>query len=279
MSLEVYKAFKVGKTPGEIGIELEYEGSNLPKKGYEVFWARTADNSLRGDSGEFVLRKPVSRDNLDTALGELDKAFHMSNTKIVPTYRAGTHVHINVQELSTVQLISYFVMYFMFENLLLKICSPERTGNHFCLRLRDASSLADLLAEFIKNPSIGLFQSDNYRYAALNVNSIPKFGSLEFRALESTTDWKKLTKWVDLLLALKQASTKFDNPASVLLSASGDGFEEFGKKIFGKLWGDVRDFYSEEEVRQNIWEIQHAVFSKDWTTVNLNIFAKYNLFD
>ncbi len=279
MTVKVHEAFRLKQTSGLIGVELEYEGANLPPKGFEPYWIRTVDNSLRGDSGEFVFRQPLTRDQVQTAFKTLESSFKMYNTKIIPTYRAGTHVHVNVQELSMAQLINYLVLYFMFETALLKLCSEERTGNHFCLRLKDASSLGDLLADFIQNPVIETLKSDNYRYAAVNINSVPKFGSLEFRSLESTTDWGKLELWIDLLLKLKETAKSYDNPAAVLLSASGEGFREFGKKVFGNLWGFLSQKVLEEDVRENVWEIQHAVFAKNWSEVNLNIFSKSNIFD
>lgn len=279
MTFNVKQAFKLKEVLKDVGIELEYEGVNLPKSGFETFWNRVPDNSLRGDSGEWVLKKPIFIKELPTALECLDAAFKLNKTQIIPTYRAGTHVHINVQELTVGQLFNYLVLYFMFENTLLKLCSPERTGNHFCLRLKDASSLSDLLMEFVKDPHVALLANDNFRYAAVNITSLPKFGSLEFRALESTTDWTKLILWTEILHTLKQASLKFENPAAVLLSASGDGFGEFGRKVFGSYWKILSPHFVEEDVRSNVWEIQHSVFSRDWAQVNLNIFSRSNIFD
>ena len=41
-----------------------------------------------------------------------------------------------------------------------------------------------------------------------DITALPKFGSLEFRALESSTDWAKLEAWIALHVAIKDAAVK-----------------------------------------------------------------------
>lgn len=51
---------------GDVGIEIEVEGKNLPKH-FEKYWRVEADGSLRGeDNAEYVLEKPspLSKPNL-----------------------------------------------------------------------------------------------------------------------------------------------------------------------------------------------------------------------
>lgn len=275
----VAKAFNNRPVKTEVGIELEYEGHNLAQRGFENHWSKVADGSLRGESAEYILTTPIARKDVDASLKELDEAFKAARTNIFATFRAGTHVHINVQDLSTVQLINMLTLYYMYEDTLLAFCRQDRTGNHFCLRTKDASSVTDLLRNFILNPEARLFADDNYRYASVNLTALTKYGSLEFRSLESTTDWERLKTWINLLLCLKDASVKFGDPAQILLSASGEGFDKFGKTIFGDLWNTLDPLFDENNVRESIWEIQHAVFSREWGKVNLNIFAAENIFD
>lgn len=266
-------------TSGEVGIELEYEGARLPNTGFEAFWGRHVDNSLRGDSGEYVLRTPIKRELVPDSLKLLSDCFKDSGTKIADTFRAGTHIHINVQSLTLPQVVNFLVLYFMFENTLLKFCRPDRTGNHFCLRATDAESVFELLYRSVTKGDVKGFGNDHYRYAAVNLNALPKFGSLEFRALESTTDWEKIKTWIDLHLAIKDASLKFRDPANIFGEASTQGFESFAKEIFGPHWKVVSKLYKEEDVARGVWGIQPVVFAKDWSTVNHNIFSTGNIFD
>lgn len=266
-------------TKGDVGIELEYEGANLPQTGFEQYWVKTADGSLRGESAEFVLRRPVFLNEVDEALKVLSEAFKENRTKVFKAFRAGTHIHLNMQEFNMVQVINFLTLYFMYENTLLRFCSPERTGNHFCLRAKDAEALITMLFDSVEKGDLAGFFSDHYRYSAVNLTSLSKFGSLEFRSLESTTDWKKLKTWILLHFKLREKALEFKNPSQILLGASAEGFETFTKKVFGDLWEVVKPLYQEQDVQDGVWDIQSVVFSKDWEILNYNIFAKSNIFD
>lgn len=275
----VCKAFNRRSTIGEVGIELEFEGSRLSVEGFEKYWTKCADGSLRGESAEYVLSKPLARKDIRAALDNLDECFRRDRTIINETFRAGTHIHINVQELTLPQIINLLTIYFMFETTLIKLCREDRLGNHFCLRGKDASGLINMLYKAVTNGVLHGFSSDHYRYGAVNVTSLPKFGSLEFRALESSTDWGKLEAWIDMHLCIKDAAVRFKDPAFILGTASSQGFEEFGKSVFGPLWKVLKTVYDEQDVNEGVWEIQSVVFSKDWSKISHNIFATSNIFD
>lgn len=269
---------KTPTTSGDVGIELEYEGKRLPEKGFDKFWARVADGSLRGESGEFILHKPIVLDKVDEALSILSECFLLNKTVINPTFRAGTHVHINVQDMTIAQLFNMITLYLLFENSLLKICENNRRGNHFCLRAVDAGQLIESLCDSVSMGSLKNLSSDHLRYAALNVTSLFKFGSLEFRSLESTTDWGKLKLWINTLYTLKSAAMRYPDPASLLTSASGEGFLAFTQQIFGNLFPQLSHLFSEKDLQESVWEIQSIVFSRDWQALNYNIFTPSDIF-
>ena len=275
----VRKVFNKRNVAGEVGIELEFEGRRLPASGFEDYWSKQADGSLRGESAEYVLRKPIPRDEVKKALDVLDKTFKDNATLIHDTFRAGTHIHINVQELTMPQVLNMLTIYFMFESLLIKLCREDRVGNHFCLRGRDAAAMFDLLYKAVAKGHVQEFTNDMYRYAAVNITALPKFGSLEFRALESSTNWAKLEAWIALHLALKDAAKKFQDPATILGTASVQGFKSFAESVFGEHWPLLVKLYDEQEVAEGVWAIQPVVFSKNWDSVNNNIFAVSNIFD
>lgn len=275
----VAKFFNRRPTKGEVGVELEYEGNDLPQTGFERFWTKCADGSLRGESAEYILTSPISRKDVKAALEELESSFKASKTLVKDTFRAGTHIHINVQELTLPQVINFLTIYFMFETTLIKLCREDRLGNHFCLRSRDASGLISMLYKAVTTSDTSAFSQDLYRYGAVNVTSLPKFGSLEFRALESTTDWEKVVFWVNAHLSIKDAAVSYRDPATILGEASAIGFKEFGKKVFGDSWAVLEKVYQEQDVHEGIWEIQSVVFSRDWAKANLNIFSLGNIFD
>ena len=114
----------------------------------------------------------------------------------------------------------------------------------------------------------GIFHNENLRYAAMNLVSISKFGSLEFRALRTPTTREKVIEWADTLFTLKENAIKhFSNPAELLQSMSANG----GIEVVNKLLGQYADKQTskphfEESLYEGIRQIQHWVFLNNWET-------------
>lgn len=273
--MKILDALKVLPTAGEVGVEIEIEADNLPPKEMtRVFWTVAADASLRGESCEYVLRKPLLVKQLPEAFDEITVAMKTSGTKVRPTYRAGVHVHVNVQDLTPKQLVTYLTAYFMLEEVFLAYCDKSRVGNHFCLRLSDASYLMDVLAEVVEKSDLSPLKSEDLRYASLNLTSLFKYGSVEFRALESTTDFAKITAWAGALQNLKTFSQTVTSPTDLMGSASEMGFAEFAKQAFGPYYQSFKPFATEAAITTGVRNIQYAVFARSWDKINLNIFDR-----
>lgn len=226
---------------GEVGIEIEVEGSNFPNLNY--YWRRDHDGSLRGDSAEYVLKSPVKRKTVRKALMYLKK--NLSKGSVVSeTNRTGVHVHINMLRQTNVQVFNMIVLYIIFEDLLVEWCGQDRVGNHFCLRVKDAKNLLRILRRCAEQGSLASGFSDRVRYAALNINAMPRYGSLEFRALRGTVNPVTIETWVRLLLKIKDYSSKFETPFAILEEFSKQGVEQFTDDVFGK---DTKELINVEE--------------------------------
>ena len=264
---------------GDVGIEIELEADNLPPAdAVPRQWKREKDASLRGESGEFVLRKPVPLSALDKAFSDLQACFDEFGTKERPTYRAGIHVHVNVQDLTPTQLVTFICSYFMLEEVLLRYCDKTRLGNHFCLRMSDASYLLDKIVDFIQQEDIRQLDSEDLRYASLNVTSLFKYGSIEFRALESTLDFDKIKTWAGVLVHLRDYAKTVRSPVDLLGNASALGFEAYAPVILGRWYRTFQPWAIEANIRTGIRNIQYAIYSRDWQVESLNIFKAKNLF-
>lgn len=267
----------VTETSGEIGVEIEVEGSRLPNSDMVgKLWRCEADPSLRGESCEYVLRKPLDRPEIALALDALSKAYDRNRTSVTNGYRAGIHIHVNVQDLTPRQLINFITLYFMFEECLIRFCEQSRLGNHFCLRVSDASHIVTLLTTAITTGNLRILNTDEIRYSSLNLTALFKYGSVEFRALESTNDWGKILTWIDLLLSLKKHAKTVENPTDLLGNCSAEGPEKFAKTVFGKFYPILKNHLVGLDVEELIYEgvrnIQFPIFSRDWNLKNLNIF-------
>lgn len=249
---------------GEVGIEIEVEGVNLPTQ-LKAFWTIHHDGSLRGESAEYVLAVPVSRREVRQSLEYLKS--HFKSSVVHDSIRTSVHVHLNMHERTMLEIYVILIVYFILENLIIELAGANRVGNLFCLRIKDAEYLLDQLVRAAQKDNFDVFtEEQRLRYAAVNICALFKFNSLEFRAMRGTNDPETISEWVELLLAIVDNSTKnYKTPLEVIQDFSAIGSEEFAFKILGRhltkfaghdinkiLWGSVR-------------KVQELAYCTDWT--------------
>ena len=253
---KLYELLHVKKEVGDVGVEIECEGEGL--KAIEDFgWTSVSDGSLRGEfpkrSCEWVLEKPVLIQDVKSYLQELLK--FQSKAKFKFSFRTSVHIHINVQELTVDQIINMMYTYLLCETALMNKCGKSRIGNRFCLRLDDAESLSFQLQSLIRNSGHFLFRNpgDAVRYASMNISSIWKYGSLEFRGMEGNLDPDRITNWAQTLVNIRSFACKFNNiqdvhdffvkssPKEFFNAAIGDRAVDY---IYDELEYDMRRNFS-----------------------------------
>ncbi len=235
--LLVRDLLKLKKETGELGIEIEVEGDNIPPNTLK-YWRKEQDGSLRGESGEFVLKKPLDVKGVQAALAELDQAYKDNGTEVSNSIRAGVHVHVNVQDLSVNQLMCFITTYLILENILVKWCGKSREGNLFCLRCKDAEAWLQTLETALARHDLRLLGSDHIRYASVNLKALTQYGSIEFRAMRGTRDLDAIYQWATVLRSIKEFSKQYATPMDVMgdcltdvssfaMRSLGDNFKAF----------------------------------------------------
>lgn len=227
-------------TKGDVGIEIEVEGRNLPNP--EKYWRREQDGSLRGESAEYVLAKPMTLDGAQIALKSLALDYKKAGTKADDSVRAGVHVHVNVQALNIVELYNYMTLYLILEELLVKYCGPTRVGNLFCLRSCDADFLIDRIKWAVRNKRFRNLVDDNLRYASMNVKALGNYGSLEFRAMRSTSDFALIHEWASMLVHLREMAKTFADPTDIINGFSEGEAYGFLNRILGEYATIFEDY-------------------------------------
>lgn len=218
---------------GEVGIEVEIEGNDLPRRiGDNNLWRTTEDGSLRGENREFVLRTPVTRDYVRAALDKLREG--LVDSEVVPSNRCGVHVHVNCQELEVDQVVSFITTYMCFEEVLVKWCGQERVGNLFCLRVSDAGGLIRHIKRFIDTKNVRILGTDRIRYASMNLKALAAYGSLEFRAMRSDLTPGVIETWVEMLLAVKDYAVD-KVPMDIISEFSMKGPQDFFNDVLGQF--------------------------------------------
>ena len=223
----------VGRNPkkGEYGIEIEVEGENLPHN--IPGWVEHPDGSLRGESTEYIFDGPVTLKGSVERLDKIEEAFKSSGGKIIPSYRASSHIHVNVSDLPLVKIANFITTYFILEDLLFDFAGRERAGNLFCLRGSDAEGLIYSLSQAVRTGDmVNWLNNDQIRYSALNVKALIQHGSLEVRGMRSTDDFNEVKQWLRIVHQLRQSVNSFRDPQDVIVSISARGAEGFIRSIF-----------------------------------------------
>jgi hypothetical protein len=254
--------FSLKEQKGEVGIEIEVEGHHLPRR-VEKYWAVHDDGSLRGDeTAEYVLSRPVPRDHVGKALQHLVDTWKNHDSRIdTESHRTGVHAHINVQQLTLDQTISFFCLYGILEDLIVKFCGNSREGNLFCLRLRDAEHLITFLVNMVSKGGWTQLASDRIRYASVNMNAIPKYGSMEFRSMRGTDDVDHIKLWIDMLLQIKDQALKYTKPSDMIVHMSGLGEEQFLNAVMGEYAEQLMCKDMKTLIRQGVRRVQELAFT------------------
>lgn len=237
--MKIYEQLGLDKVvKGEVGIEVEVEGNGLPHRWPVpgMPWKIVPDGSLRGEGREFVLRKPVKRDDVVECLNSLRHQLKEIGSEVVYSSRCGVHVHINCQELEVDDVISFITTYLCMEEVLVKWCGKDRVGNLFCMRVSDASGLLQYVHHLIDTKNIHALRTDRIRYASINLKALATYGSLEFRAMRSDLTPGVIESWVDMLLAIKDFSVG-KKPSDIISQFSFKGPQDF----FNDVLGDFRE--------------------------------------
>jgi hypothetical protein len=225
--------------PGLFGIEIEAEGKNM-REVHNKYWKTVDDGSLRGHypdkSAEFVINKPITREEVEPALDSLIQELEGATFDF--SFRTSVHVHVNVQDLTEAQTLNMIYAYLLLEEPLVNFCGRERKGNRFCLRVVDAEDTVEVLRTGFNGGLQYLMAQDPnaVRYSALNIASLRKYGSIEFRAMRGNIDKEVIKDWTEALYALKAYAITKKSPKEILQEYQALDADGFMRQVLGGLY-------------------------------------------
>ncbi len=252
-------------TKGDIGIEVEMEGRNLPKDLNNKFWTYEHDGSLAGyDNAEYVLINPIKIGDLTKSITSLKGI--LGGSTLEPSVRTGVHIHINVQELTIQQVATMTTLYLVVEDLLLTVCGEGRQSNLFCLKGCEAEYLTHRAAQFFRTGDVAYIADDLIRYSGLNLHAICKYGSVEFRSLRTPEDLTDIEPWAASLYHLKElALEEFETPAQVIQHFSDFDPAAFISKVMPYYSAQLMDVDGwEAKLKRGMRSAQDVAFCKNW---------------
>lgn len=257
------KMHRNAKAGDLFGVELECEGRHVmydhDDDNIIKHWAPHHDGSLRdnhGGSCEWVFNGPVTYAKAVERVGALFDYFKKKKAKLVTSNRTSTHVHFNMSDKTTYQLVNMFILFTILEGLLDRYCGEDRAGNLFCLSSRHAERQLDWVMDAcFKHYNFGNIGAE-WRYCSFNIAAINKFGSVEFRGMRGLDNEEDMLAWLDILREFCDYSCyKMRNPVEVVQQISAESPIGFLSKIFSKKnVGRLIDGLSEADINASVYE-------------------------
>lgn len=215
------------------GLELELEGLNVAMQDVACRgWNRKYDGSLRGEAIEYVSAGPKTLDDTKKMVTELFEKFKENNVKLKDSIRTSTHVHLNFSDKIIKSVVNFFALFTLLEEVLQYYSGEDRKGNLFCISSREAEGIVGILAAAVGKCNFGAFAGDRYKYAACNLSTLYKFGTVEIRTMKGATSAEHVNAWVDILNDMYEYSLKMKSPASLVDDLSILGAEGLMQTIF-----------------------------------------------
>lgn len=262
----VHSVSKMGARPkvGDLfGIEIECEGRNVEWDGLDKHlieeWAPHADGSLRNNHGqacEWVFNGPAKFERAVKRVDTLFDYFEKRKARLVTSNRTSTHVHFNMADKSAYQLINVFILFTILEDLFDRYCGEGRKGNLFCLSSRHAEDQLQLLAKSVfDRGSFDLFRED-FRYCSLNLASINKFGTVEFRGMRGLDRREDVVAWLSIIKEFCYfACYTVKNPIKLIEQISVDTPVGFLEKIFSDVnFTNLTKGLEDHEIAGSVYE-------------------------
>jgi hypothetical protein len=258
------------KAAGDVGLELEVEAEKaLPARGLPKPWLPHPEGSLRGHAMEYVTDGPIPCDTKKLKYcTELIDTIKPSKP-LKDSIRTSFHVHVNMREHTMSELITTACLYWLVDNTMVHYCGPEREGNVFCLRLKDAENVTKQLVRVLDNPrNLNNEFNRNVRYASQNLAALTEHGTLEYRAMRGTLDPEVMDMWSTALFKIGQAGRMHKRPDTMMDRFFAADKKDWLNCILGypmsrairktnKDWLDM--------IEENIGPVIEMAYYQDWS--------------
>lgn len=245
-----------------VGIEVEAE--NVRDARYDVlFWNVKEDNSLRNHGIEFV-SCPLVGEQIVYALHSLESQMSADTSF---SHRTSVHVHMNVQDMSPIQISKLLLVYLTVERLLYRFVGHHRDKNIFCVPLYDLEMVSSLYKSLKTIPKHPLMQGEGTRYSGLNFDPVLKFGTVEFRHMHGTNNSQRLLTWINLIMCIKQHAMVTEEEILIRdilsLNTSSD-YKTYVSRIFGRYLSCFPETFLNQDVELGVLTVKRSLFSGNY---------------
>lgn len=257
---------------GTYGIEIEAESKSSYRIPKFTFWDVKQDDSLRDFGREYVLKVPVHYgDEHRSALEEFEKKTKSVNF-IQDSISTSVHLHVNMLPEKWKTLGNFLTIYTMAENLLIEYSGEFRRNNLFCLPIRSVPYIHEVMIKLLAGASAKRYQfkqlldQNQIKYAALNLATLWRFGSVELRSFRGSTDVQLIDNWIKIINYILEFSRQDVSPKVIMDTYEQKG-EDLFKDIFQKDWKILKnqkkadELFPSEIQKHNIWYAGQFAYS------------------
>lgn len=210
---------KLAKSDVLCGIEIELEefrhaGGGLAK--LDGWWDEHVEGSLV-QGREFVLFPPRNGAQLDKGIDLFfDQGFRYTGGE-----RTSVHIHVDMLDGTTVgQFRAMFALTYLLEGAVYRIADENRKWGGYSSPLIDMGPAR--LNKILNGKTNGVLHAGlvgsthEDKYYGFNSVSLTKHGTLEFRYFPCTDDKQVMYQWLNLVLEIKIAASKFADATELL---------------------------------------------------------------
>jgi hypothetical protein len=234
MDTIIAKTFNLRSPKGDVGIEIETEGRNLPAGKVTGTFIGKEDGSLR--HGMEYVSTPTPAKEAHVRVSNLAAKLVEHGAIVEPTYRSSTHIHVNYCDYRWRDVLGTMVAWAVLEPVVFSMMPPGRDGSLFCVSSYDSGDLADYTDQLcgqIGN-SFGAGYNPRGKYSSLNLTRLSDLGTMEYRVFPSSMDGKQIQTWVDWVINIRTLVQKQDDPSFLTLVREAEQSPNpFLESIFG----------------------------------------------
>lgn len=225
---------------GDVGVEIEVEGVNLPIRPFDV-WSVKRDGSLKGEGYEYISKGAIKLENLRQSMVNLNNRFEKNEAVVNNAHRASVHIHVNVQKRNLNEVFGMLFAWSMAERVWMRLCGKTRESNLFCLPSSQSGHQIQFSKELLKCVETESWHNFPMKgkYDALNTDPIILHGSVEFRTFPSSINPDDICEWAGWCTRMVEYGASVDR----------DNLTKEWKKVFENPEAFLKTIFSGSEER------------------------------
>lgn len=200
------------------------------------FWTLKDDGSLRNRGVEFVLTRPLRGADIVHSLEEIEAAIKRYDPEIDMSDRTSLHVHLDVRNYDTQKLLTYIVLNIILEKILFSYAGMDRYYSNFCTPILECKRNSVAIGNIIDSKDFMIHGGLNSqgRYASINVASVTRHGSIEYRMHKGTYKANEIINWLNILYSIKNYANNYKGDVQSLIDKVCKDKINFFQDIFTK---------------------------------------------